>query len=129
MTHNRAGATLVSALVAMTILATCLAGVLQAYLHGSRFVVTQEHRAQASAACRQQIETARAQGFARLPAPGRQPFRIGDEPEPAGQLIVAEGPFPGSRILTAEVAWPTGDRMGAGQVELSAVITAKGISP
>lgn len=129
MIHNRAGATLISALIAMTIIATCLVAVLQAYMHGSRFVSAQEHRARASAACRQQIEAARAGGFASLPPVGRHLFPIADEPEPSGQLIVTDGPFPGSRVLTAQATWPTSDRMGAGQVELSAVVTARGISP
>lgn len=129
MYRRRLGSTLVSSLIAMTVVAMCLVVVLQAYLHGSRFVAGQTRRAQASAACRQQIETARAGGYANLPAVGRHPFPVGDVPEPSGQLTVAEGPFAGSRIVTAQVTWPAGERTSAGNVELTTVITARGISP
>ena len=74
----RRGATLISVLASMAIIAICLTLVLQAYLHGGRFVELQQRRSRAAMACQAQIETARARGYAALPAPGEHTFDAGE---------------------------------------------------
>ncbi len=123
------GATLLSTIVAMAIIALCLTMVLQAYIHGSRFVALQARRIQATAICQAQIELARARGYAALPAPGQHTFRAGDEVATVGGLIVERGPIAGSKQVTARVSWPANERLPAGQVELITIMAARGISP
>ncbi|MGC9318754.1 MAG: type II secretion system protein [Armatimonadota bacterium] len=123
---RRGGATLISVLAAMAIIAICLVLVLQAYVHGGRFVALQQRRAQAAAACQLQIERARAGGYRALPSSGEHPFDAGQEPL-QGTLAVESGEQPSSRTVTARVSWPEDDRSPAGAVELTTIMTPRGI--
>ncbi len=124
---NRTGATLISVLVSIGIIAMCLTLALQAYLGGSRFVALESQRARAVAACQMQIERARANGYDRLPAPGEHGFEVGREVQGEGQLIVAPGSVSNSRVITARVSWPAGERRPGGSVELVTIMTARGV--
>jgi len=124
---SRSGATLISVLVSIGIIAMCLTLALQAYLGGSRFVALESQRARATAACQMQIERARADGYARLPAPGEHGFEVGRDVQGEGRLVVAPGSVSNSRVITARVTWPAGERMPGGSVELVTVMTARGV--
>ena len=118
-----------STLVAMAIIAICLTMFLQAYVHGSRFVALEARRAQAIAACQQQIEIARARGYSALPAAGTHRFDPGDGLMLEGRLVVAAGPARGSKQVTARVSWPAGEQVPAGSVELATIMTSRGMRP
>ena len=117
----RRGATLVSVLAAMAIIAICLTLVLQAYLHGGRFVEMQQRRSAAALACQTQIEQARARGYAALPAPGEHGFDAGDGLE--GTLVIEAGPQENSRTVTARVRWPADSAAPGGDVEFVTIMT------
>jgi hypothetical protein len=125
--ERRAGATLISVLVAMAIIAMCLTMALQAYVGGSRFVALESQRAEALAACQMQIESARAQGYRRLPEAGEHGFEVGPGVAGEGRIVVAPGPISESRRVTARVSWPAGERMPAGSLELVTIMTPRGI--
>lgn len=121
----RRGATLISVLASMAIIAICLTLVLQAYLHGGRFVELQQRRSRAAMACQAQIETARARGYAALPAPGEHTFDAGEGLE--GTLVIEAGPQESSRTVTARVRWPGDHAAPGGHVELVTIMVPGGI--
>ncbi|MGI5820157.1 MAG: type II secretion system protein [Armatimonadota bacterium] len=121
----RRGATLISVLAAMAIIAICLTLVLQAYLHGGRFVELQQRRSQAAAACQAQIEQARARGYAALPEPGEHAFAAGEGL--AGTLVIEVGPREDACTVTARVRWARDDAAPGGDVELVTIMTPRGI--
>lgn len=121
----RRGATLISVLAAMAMIAICLTLVLQAYLHGGRFVELQQRRSRAAMACQAQIETARARGYAALPEPGEHAFDAGEGLE--GTLVIEAGPQENSRTVTARVRWERDDAAPGGDVELVTIMTPGGI--
>lgn len=123
--HPRRAATLISVLAAMAIIAICLTLVLQAYLHGGRFVELQQRRSRAALACQEQIERARARGYAALPAPGEHAFDAGEGL--AGTLVIEAGPQADSRTVTARVRWTRDHSAPGGDVELVTIMTRKGI--
>jgi type II secretory pathway pseudopilin PulG len=116
----RGGATLVSVLAAMAIIAICLTLVLQAYLHGGRFVELQQRRSRAALACQAQIEQARARGYSALPQPGEHAFDAGEDLQ--GTLVIETGPRENSRTVTARVHWPEDDAAPGGDVELVTIM-------
>lgn len=127
--NGQRGATLISTLVALAIITLCLTMFLQAYVHGSRFVAIEARRTQAIAACQEQVELARARGYAGLPAIGSHTFGPAGEAPLQGEVVVADGPVAGSKQVTARVSWAAGEEVPAGKVELVTVMSARGISP
>jgi type II secretory pathway pseudopilin PulG len=116
------GSSLISAVVAMAMVATCLVMVVRTYVTSRRYVAVQTQRMEAFAQCQQQIERLRAGGYRALPAEGEHAF--GSD----GQLVIAPGPVADSRLVTARAVWPA---TGAppGRMELTTVICARGCSP
>ena len=125
---SRRGATLLSTAIALALAAMSLAMALQIFGLGTRARIAQAHRAAAIAACQAQIESLRANGYARLPA-GKVDFRSPDDPAVLGQLTVEPGPQPDTRQVTALAFWPNEERAPGGQATLTAVVAARGLSP
>lgn len=125
---SRQGATLVSAVVAMFIITLCLTMALQAYVHGSRARLIQARRTVALAACQEQIETLRARGYASLSGVGEHSFAVPTDNALQGRARVARGPVGESKQVTITVQWPESERLPAGQVSLSTIISARGVS-
>jgi type II secretory pathway pseudopilin PulG len=117
----RRGATLISVLASMAIIAICLTLVLQAYMHGGRFVELQQRRSDAAMACQARIERARAQGYAALPAVGEHAFDAGEGLD--GTLVIEVGPQENSRTVTARVRWEKDSAAPGGDVELVTIMT------
>lgn len=125
--HNSSGSALVSVLTALGF--TLVAGTMlaQAYLQLSRTLDAQTVRTRALAAAQEQIELTRARGYSALPAVGNHAL------PPFGGLsrwtIVAPGPVPDSRTITAWASWPGDDSRPAGRVALSTILARRGMSP
>lgn len=126
---KRRGASLVSTLAALGLTAICLTMVVQAAVQGQRFATSQQHRAEAFAACQGRMEALRAGGYRNLPALGSHPFDVTSVFAARGETVVAVGPVADSRIVTVRVQWPLAEGDPAGQVELSTVMAARGLSP
>lgn len=122
---GQGGATLISVLAAMAIIAICLTLVLQAYLQGGRFVEMQQRRSHAALACQAQIEQARSRGYAALPATGSHAFDAGEGLE--GTLVIEAGPQENSRTVTARARWAGDHAAPDGSVELVTIMTPRGI--
>ncbi|MBU0607999.1 MAG: hypothetical protein KKI08_08920 [Armatimonadetes bacterium] len=126
---ERRGASLVSTVAALGLTAVCLTLVVHAAVQGQRFAVRQQARALAFATCQRQAEALRADGYARLPALGAHGFAVATLPGARGETVVAAGSVPGTKTVTVRVAWPSAGERSAGQVELSLVLAARGLSP
>ena len=126
-TNSRRGATLVSVVVAMFIITLCLTMALQGYVQGSRARLVQARRTVALAACQEQIETLRARGYAALPGVGEHSFPAYAETPLERKMRVAAGPVAGSKEIIVTVRWPRDERIPAGQVTLSTIVSARGI--
>jgi len=124
---SRRGATLASTVVAMGIIALCLTMALQAYVHGSRARLVQGRRTIGLAAGQEQVEMMRAGGYAALPGLGEHPFVVHTDQALQGRMRVVAGPVARSKEVTVTVRWPQDERMPAGQVTLSTVISARGV--
>ncbi len=122
--QRKRGATLISVIVAMGIVAMTMTLALRAHYQGSRFVALEQQRTVAAAECHAQLERARARGFGSLPAIGEHPFasQAGE-----GTLIIEPGPVDGSRRLTARLSWPGHANLPAGSVELDTIMSARGV--
>lgn len=127
-TGPRRGATLASTLVAMFLITICLTMLLQAYVHGSRARQVQAQRTVALAACQERIEMLRVGSYAALPAPGEDSFPVQTDASLQGTVRVAPGPVAASKEVTVTVQWPGDERMPAGRVSLSTIISARGMS-
>lgn len=123
----RRGATLATAMVAMMLVAICLTMVMQAYMQGNRARHVQACRVVAEAACRGEIETARAHGYAALRPPGSYSFDVRSSRPMTGALTIAAGPVAASKLVTATVTWPADDATPAGNATLSTIMSARGI--
>ncbi|MEN6642870.1 MAG: hypothetical protein ABFE08_10520 [Armatimonadia bacterium] len=125
--HHNSGAALISVLTALGF--TLLAGTMlaQAYLQLSHTLDAQTVRTRALAMAQEQIELTRARGYSALPAVGNHAL------PPRGGLsrwtIVALGPVPDSRTVTAWVSWPPGDGRPAGRVVLTTILARRGMAP
>lgn len=119
----RAGTTLISVVVAMTLIAMCLTLVVQGYVQGSRAHLAQQRRLAALGACQEQIERLRAGGG--LPA-GERDFSVPGHAPVQGTLRVEAGPVAGTRQVTAAARWEADDRQPAGQVTLVTIVPAGG---
>lgn len=126
---GRRGASLVSTVAALGLTAMCLTLVVHAAVQGERFATSQQHRAEAFAACQAQMETLRAGGYRKLPAVGVHPFDVSSTIAAHGAVVIAAGPVPDSRMVTARVNWPIAEGDPAGQVELTTVMAARGLAP
>lgn len=126
---RRVGASLISTVVALGLTAVCLTLVVHAALQGERFSTSQQHRAAAFAACQGQMEALRAGGYSALPSLGRHAFQIEAAFAARGETVVATGPVADTRTVTVRVRWPLVEDHPAGQVELSTVLAARGLSP
>ena len=122
---RRRGATLISVIVAMSIVTMTMTLALRAHYQGSRFVALETQRTVAAAECQAQLEQTRARGWARLPGVGEHEF-VSQAGE--GLLTIAAGPVAGSRSITARVSWPRRDDIPAGSVELATIMSARGAS-
>jgi len=127
--RERCGATLVSTVAALGLTAVCLTLVVHAAVQGQRFATTQQHRAEAFAACQGQMEALRAGGYSNLPAAGMHAFHVTSVFAAQGETIIAAGPVAGSKTVTVRVLWPLAEGDPAGQVELSTVMAARGLAP
>jgi len=121
------GATLASVTVALLLITFSLTMLVQAYVHGSRAQRVQARRTVALGAAQEQIETARARGYAALPGIGEHTVAIPAHESLRGTMRVQAAPVPGSRQVTVTVRWPRDERMPAGKVSLSTVISARGV--
>ena len=125
---NRLGATLISALLALTITAVCAGLLLQTCLMGSALRNRLTTRTQAFAACQSQLEQLRARGYHALPSLGRSSFDTGSA-RLTGATVVAVGPIADTRQVAVTVSWQPGEALPAGQVSLSTIMAARGLSP
>jgi type II secretory pathway pseudopilin PulG len=122
------GATLVSALLALTIVAVCAGLLLQTCLMGSMLRQRVGIRAEALALCQSQMESLRAGGMHALPGVGAHAFATGGAAL-RGQTTVAPGPADNTRLVTVTVTWQPAPQRPAGRVELATVFAARGLSP
>lgn len=125
----RRGASLVSTVVALGLTAACLTLVVHAALQGDRFATSQQHRAEAFAACQGHMETLRAGGYSALPSVGTHVFQVESAFAARAETVIAAGPVSDSRTVTVRVRWPLAEGHPAGQVELSTVMAARGLKP
>lgn len=126
---GRRGASLVSTVTALGLTAVCLTLVVHAAVQGQRFVTSQQHRIEAFAACQGRLEAVRAGGYRNLPALGSHLFPVASVFAARGEIVIASGPVTNSKTVTARVQWPVAEGDPAGQVELSTVMAARGLSP
>jgi hypothetical protein len=125
---SRLGASLISALIALTVIAVCSALLLQTSLMGSMLRNRVGTRARALAACQTEMESLRAAGMSSLPAFGVHAFDTGTA-SLHGQTTVAPGPADGTRTVTVTVSWQPAQRLPAGRVELATIFSARGLTP
>ncbi len=126
-TNSRHGATLTSTVVAMFIIALCLTMALQGYIQGSRGRLVQAQRTVALATCQERIETLRARGYTALPAIGERSFSVHADEALHGKVRVEQGPITNSKEVTVTIRWPQEQRLPAGGVSLSTIISARGV--
>jgi len=124
---GKPGATLASVTVALLLIAICLTMLTQAYVHGSRAQRSQARRTLALAIAQEQIETLRAHGYAAVPGIGRYGVRAPEHRALRGTVRIQTGPVAASREVTVTVRWPRDERVPAGNVSLSTVISARGV--
>lgn len=124
---GKPGATLASVTVSLLLIAICLTMFTQAYVHGSRAQRIQARRTVALAIAQEQIETLRARGYGALPTIGRHTVRTPAHKALRGSMRIQAGPVAASREVTVTVHWPRDERMPAGKVSLSTVISARGV--
>jgi hypothetical protein len=111
----------------MMLVAMCLTATMQAYVQGGRAREVQARRVSATAACREVVEGARAQGYGRLKAVGEYTFAVRAREPMRGVLQIVNGPVPESKLVTATVTWAADDRGPAGSATLSTILSARGI--
>ena len=126
---RRSGAALLFAIFSLLVLISALTIVLQTYVVGSRSQRLSAQRDAATAALEAQLEALRAGGYGQLPATGVLPIpstALPSLPQGAGQVAVAPGPLPGTRVVTAEVTW---EQHGSHREELTIVMARQGMNP
>lgn len=125
----RRGATLISTIVAVGLLAATMAGMVHIYQISHLAVETSDYRLVALMAAESTIERMTARGYAALPEPGSYPLEdvLENLPHSDGQVEIADGPVDGTKTVTVTVQWQTRDERPVSQVQLSRIFSERGM--
>ncbi|MFO7945533.1 MAG: hypothetical protein R6V19_01775 [Armatimonadota bacterium] len=125
----RRGATLISTIVAVGLLAATMAAMVHIYQISHLAVETSDYRLEALMAAESSIERMTTRGYTALPEPGSYPLEDALEnlPHSEGQVEVAEGPADGTKTVTVTVRWQTRDERPVSQVQLTRIFAERGM--
>jgi len=126
---TRRGLSLLSSLLALTILAAAMAVVLETYLVGAKTLRVTTQRDAVALTLEGQLEKLRAAGYSKLPALGTYPIPPGALPvieSIRGEIAVKPGPARATREVTASAAW--GPR-AKHREQLTIVLAQRGMNP
>ncbi len=125
----RRGATLISTIVAVGLLAATMAAMVHIYQISHLAVETSDYRLVALMAAESTIERMSTRGYAALPEPGSYPLddALDNLPHSDGHVEVAAGPVDGTKTVTVTVRWQTRDERPISQVQLTRIFAERGM--
>lgn len=128
---KRRGATLISAIVGIALLATTVAAAIHIYALAGVAADVASSRSLALMAAETRLESMQARQYAELPAPGTYPISretLAGIPNASGNVEVSAGPTASSKQVTVRIQWIQHPGRQTSSLTLSRVFAQGGMS-